>query len=71
MLIKFYGIDPVDVLINDEDILVNSRRIIGKVKTIPGDAEEILSDYIEFRLFLARNIAIMKYRHKYKNANIF
>ena len=69
--IRTWGLDPNQVLVDDEDILVNSRRIIGRVEDTPDDAEEILSDYVEFRLFLARNIAMMKYRDKYSSASIY
>jgi adenylate cyclase class IV len=55
------------VLIDDEDILVNSRRIVLKIETSLTDDEE-LSEYIQLRLFLAREMAISKYREIYHTA---
>jgi hypothetical protein len=55
------------VLISDEDILVNSRRIILKIETSLIDDEE-LTDYVKLRLFLARTIAMSKYREIYQQA---
>jgi hypothetical protein len=65
--IRFWGLDPNQVLIDDEDILVNSRRIILKIQTSLDDDEE-LTDYIKFRLHLAREMAMSKYREIYKTA---
>jgi hypothetical protein len=58
------GLDPNNVLIGDEDILVNSRRIILKIETSLIKGEE-LDDYLKLRLFLAREIAMSKYREIY------
>jgi hypothetical protein len=55
------GIDPNQVLVDDEDILVNSRRIVLKIETSLHDDEE-LSDYVQLRLFLSREMALQKYR---------
>jgi len=65
--IRTLGIDPNLVLIDDEDILVNSCRIILKIETSLHDDEE-LSDYIQLRLFLAREMAMSKYREIYEPA---
>ena len=65
--IKTWGLDPNHVLIGDEDILVNSRRIILKIETSLTDDEE-LTDYVKLRLFLAREMAMSKYREIYKTA---
>jgi hypothetical protein len=65
--IRTWGIDPNQVLINDEDILVNSRRIVLTVQNAPKDIEE-LNDYVNLRLFLARELAMSKYREIYKTA---
>jgi hypothetical protein len=65
--IKTWGIDPNQVLIDDEDILVNSRRIVLTVQSAPKDIEE-LNDYVNLRLFLARELAMSKYREIYKTA---
>jgi hypothetical protein len=62
--IKTWGLDPNKVIIEDEDILVNSRRIILKIKTSLKEDEE-LDDYVKLRLFLAREIAMSKYREIY------
>ena len=65
--IRIWGLDPNKVLIDDEDILVNSRRIILKIETSLHDDEE-LSDYVQLRLFLAREMAMSKYREIYEPA---
>jgi hypothetical protein len=61
------GLDPNNVLIGDEDILVNSRRIILKIETSLTNDEE-LTDYVKLRLFLARELAMSKYREIYQAA---
>ena len=65
--IRTWGLDQNLVLVSDEDILVNSRRIILKIETSLHDDEE-LSDYIQLRLFLAREMAMSKYREIYQTA---
>jgi hypothetical protein len=65
--IKTWGLDPNNVLIGDEDILVNSRRIILKIQTSLINDEE-LTDYVKVRLFLARELAMSKYRKIYQKA---
>jgi hypothetical protein len=52
------GSDPSDT-IDDEDIITSyRRRDLNKFKTF--DSEDEVSDYVKFRLFLARNLALMK-----------
>jgi hypothetical protein len=63
--IRTWGLDPNKVLIDDEDIIVNSRRIILRIET---SLNEELSDYVQLRLFLAREIAMSKYREIYQQA---
>jgi len=65
--IRTWGIDPNKILIDDEDILVNSRRIILKIETSLINDEE-LTDYVKVRLFLARELAMSKYREIYQVA---
>ena len=65
--IRTWGLDPNNVLIGDEDILVNSRRIILKIETSLTNDEE-LTDYVKLRLFLAREMAMSKYREIYQTA---
>ena len=65
--IRTWGLDPNQVLIDDEDILVNSRRIVLKIETSLDDDDE-LTDYVKLRLFLAREMAMSKYREIYKAA---
>ena len=65
--IKTWGRDPNQVLVSDEDILVNSRRIILKIETSLTNDEE-LTDYVKLRLFLARELAMSKYREIYQMA---
>ena len=63
--IRTRGLDPNLVLIDDENILVNSRRIVLKIET---SLHEELDDYLKLRLFLAREIAMSKYREIYQPA---
>jgi hypothetical protein len=65
--IKTWGIDPNLILFEDEDILVNSRRIVLNIETSLKEDEE-LTDYVKLRLFLAREIAMSKYREIYQSA---
>jgi len=54
----FGGSDPSNT-IDDEDIITGyRRRDLNKFKTF--DPEDEVSDYVKFRLFLARNLALMK-----------
>ena len=56
------GNDPSNT-IDDEDIApLYRRRYLDKSKTLRPlfEPEEELSDYVKFRLFLARNLALMK-----------
>jgi hypothetical protein len=55
------------ILFEDEDILVNSRRIVLNIETSLKEDEE-LTDYVKLRLFLAREIAMSKYREIYQSA---
>jgi hypothetical protein len=65
--IRTWGLDPNQVLVSDEDILVNSRRIILKIETSLTNDDE-LTDYVNLRLFLAREMAMSKYREIYQPA---
>ena len=57
--------DDYGFLIDDEDIYVQYRRPEVKDKHTLDDDEE-LSDYIKFRLFLARQLALEKFRETKK-----
>jgi hypothetical protein len=59
------GTQPSDIDFDDEDILVETRRQVHKVQA---DPDEELSDYVKFRLFLARELAMAKYRKKNEEA---
>jgi hypothetical protein len=67
-LIK-HGTRPSDIEFEDEDILVQSRRenlaVIKTKKFIDPDPDAELRDDIKFRLFLARQLAMMKYKEKW------
>ena len=53
------GEDPANV-IDDEDLITGyRRRDLDKSKTIQPDAD--LSDYVKFRLWLARQLAMRAY----------
>jgi hypothetical protein len=59
--IRTWGLDPDQVLVDDDYVLVNSRRIILKIeKSLDDDGE--LDDYIKLRLFMAREMAMSAYR---------
>lgn len=64
-LIK-HGTQPGDVNFEDEDILIQTRKenlaVIKTKKFTDPDPDAELRDDITFRLFLARQLAIMKYR---------
>jgi hypothetical protein len=58
------GVNPSELDgINDEDIYVGYRResFELKVQKDPDEIDNDLSDYVKFRLFLARQLALMKY----------
>ncbi len=57
--------DDNGFLIDDEDIYVQYRRPEVKDKPKLEDDEE-LSDYVKFRLFLARQLAMKKYYETHK-----
>jgi len=62
------GVDPADVEINDEDVYVGYRRP-GLVKSQkiynPDNDNEELPEDIKWKLFLARQAALAKYREVY------
>jgi hypothetical protein len=61
------GSDPANT-IDDEDLYVSYRRPEApKFKPIVDDDEE-LSDYVKTRLFIARQLAMAKYREKHGEA---
>jgi hypothetical protein len=63
-LIK-HGTQPSDIDFDDEDILVSSRRPEYRVVKPKQDSDDELSDHVKFRLFLARQLAMMKYKEKW------
>ena len=56
--------DDYGFLIDDEDIYVQYRRPEIQDKDALDDEE--LSDYVKFRLFLARQLALAKFRETKK-----
>ena len=61
-LINIHGIPPSDLYFTDEDCIVNSRISSQKIENIDDDD---LSDYVKFRLWLARQLAMKKYYEKW------
>ncbi len=63
--IRFQGLTPGEVLIDDEDLITSRRRphFVKDPDLIDDDAE--LSDYVKTRLFLARMLAMKKYHEKW------
>ena len=55
--IKVQGVDPSELLIDDEYIIVQRNHSIPIKDLI----EDELSDYIKLRLFLIRQLAMKKY----------
>ena len=60
--IKLEGRSPGDVLVDDEDVYVGYRRpeLVRDVKVY--DADDDLPEDIKWKLFLARQAALAKYR---------
>ena len=57
------GVDPACVSVDDEDVYIGYRRPdLVKVPYQPKDDDEPLPEDIQWRLFLARQMAMMKYR---------
>jgi hypothetical protein len=56
-----FGLDDSDFILDDEVTFGRNRRAneFGKV------IEDELSDYVKFRLWLARQLAMAKYREKW------
>jgi hypothetical protein len=56
-----FGLDDSDFILDDEVTFGRNRRAneFGKV------IEDDLSDYVKFRLWLARQLAMAKYRKKW------
>jgi hypothetical protein len=56
-----FGLDDSDFILDDEVTFGRNRRAneFGKV------IEDDLSDYVKFRLWLARQLAMAKYREKW------
>lgn len=64
------GIDPYAAVDDDSIITAYRRRDLQTIKTdITPDNPEGLSEKVRWRLFLARQVALMKYREKYNNSN--
>ena len=60
-LINYQGWHPTELLIEDEDIILNNRRLRVKDSETIGE----LSDYVKFRLWLARQLALKKFDEKW------
>jgi hypothetical protein len=56
-----FGLDESDLIIDDEVTFGRNRKAdeFGKV------VDDELSDYVKFRLWLARQIALSKYKEKW------
>jgi hypothetical protein len=56
-----FGLDGSDLILDDEITFGRNRRAaeFGKV------VEDELSDYVKFRLWLARQLAMAKYKEKW------
>jgi len=59
-LIRIDGRDPWDVSVDDDSIHSGYRRKDIEIITKLQEVDE-LSDYVKLRLFLARQMALMKY----------
>ena len=60
-LIRLDGQDPCDVAVDDEDIYVGYRRPV-LVECNKNCEHDDISDHAKFRLWLARQLALKKFR---------
>ena len=60
-LINYHGWHPTDLLIEDEDIILNNRRL----RIIDLKIVDKLSEYVKLRLWLARQLALLKFDEKW------
>jgi hypothetical protein len=61
-LIRLSDFEPSDILIEDEDIYVGYRRPIVVLDKEYYNLDEDLPEHIQWNLFLARQVAMMRYR---------
>ena len=59
------GFDPLEIEIYDDDIYVGYSRRPLNFRFIPVDDDEELSDYVKFRLWFARQMALKRYEEKW------
>lgn len=59
------GTDPYDAVDDEDYIFARNRNKIEVKKINPVDDDEALSDHVRWRLFLARQLALLKYREKW------
>jgi hypothetical protein len=59
------GYDPVEIEVYDDDIYVGYSRRPQDFRFIPVDDDEELSDYVKFRLWFARQMALKRYEEKW------
>jgi 3-mercaptopyruvate sulfurtransferase SseA len=62
-LLSNFGIDDNDDIIVDDDVTFGRNRQAKKFGKIVH--EDVLSDYVKFRLWLARQLALSKYKEKW------
>lgn len=60
-LINYQGWNPSELLIEDEDIILNNRRL----RIIDLKIVDKLSEYVKLRLWLARQLALLKFDEKW------
>jgi hypothetical protein len=58
-----FGLDESDLIIDDEVTFGRNRKAEQFGKVVHEDTE--LSDYVKFRLWLARQMALSKYKEKW------
>ena len=58
-----FGLDNSDLIIDDEVTFGRNRKAGEFGKVVEGDPE--LSDHVKFRLWLARQLALAKYKEKW------
>ena len=63
-LIRYTGSDPRDILFDDQDLQVCYRRPeVYNPPNVPNlDDDQDISEHAQLRLFLARQLALMRYR---------
>lgn len=64
LLLSKFLIDDNDDIVVDDDITFGRNRQVDKFGKLVHE-DDVLSDYVKFRLWLARQLALKKYQEKW------